>query len=560
MSDSEPFKASASVEGKTPSVAPSDSSDVRRSVPAAVEGDTAALVQQLTVGKIIDGKYKIDGIIGKGAMGVVLAATHVHLKERVALKFLSTSSSVQSEDFRQRFRREAQVSAKLKNEHITRVLDVGMWREQYPFMVMDFLVGQDLRVVLNNAPDRRLPAGCALDYIVQVCEGLAEAHSHGIVHRDLKPSNLFITKRQDGSDLVKILDFGISKWNEQREGGEDELTQAGVVLGSPKYMSPEQLFGASEVDSRADIWSLGAIFYETLCGRPPYDFPSITRLGAALASGKPPQSLLEIVPDLHPGLEAVVMKCFAIEREDRMPNVAALAGELLDAIGAPFAGQVRQRIGVILDPRKVGDSPLSSSGALALGPQSYKDLALSSSSHSAVTSTGAHRQLSESGASSSTSASGSSQITVPSSRKNVILASAAVAAVAVVSGAIALGTRHHEVPTDTHVATQPTTITSAASAVSTAASSEQKVATGTSASSAASAAPADAAAVTAPTTPAGNRPPPTHWTPPPRNPGNAPKPPPTPATTPTAVAPPPPAPTPTPTTPKNNANPLEDRQ
>ncbi|HEY2512215.1 MAG TPA: serine/threonine-protein kinase, partial [Polyangiaceae bacterium] len=160
-----------------------------RDVPEVVE-ETASLLKLLTVGTTIDGKYKIDEIIGRGAMGVVVAATHIHLRERVALKFLSTKAHGDTSDFHSRFRREAQVSAKLRNEHITRVIDVGVWRERVPFMVMDHLVGYDLRRTLKSSPEGRLPTALALDYVVQMCEGLAEAHAHGIVHRDLKPSNL----------------------------------------------------------------------------------------------------------------------------------------------------------------------------------------------------------------------------------------------------------------------------------------------------------------------------------------------------------------------------------
>jgi serine/threonine protein kinase len=340
--------------------------------------ETAALLKQLTVGTTVEGKYRVDEIIGKGAMGVVLAATHIHLKERVALKFLATRAHAQADDFHSRFRREAQVSAKLRNEHITRVLDVGMWREKIPFMVMDLLTGDDLRRTLRQAPEGRLSASTALDYIVQICEGLAEAHSHGIVHRDLKPSNLFVTKRHDGSDLIKILDFGISKWSAQEDQLE-ELTQTGVVLGSPKYMAPEQLFGSSTVDPRADIWSIGAIFYEMLTGRPPYDFPTLTRICAELAADRPPPTLMGFVPDLPPGLEAVVMRCFARDREHRVSNVAELAGDLLDAVDAPFASQVRQKIGSMLDPKGMGSQLVSSSGAMALGTPNYRSLSMTGS-------------------------------------------------------------------------------------------------------------------------------------------------------------------------------------
>src|ERR1019366_4279735 len=269
---------------------PSDSSNARDALSdqaggAELPGDTAsvdpedpgqALLSDLMVGSVVDGKYRVDQGLGRGAMGVVVAATHLHLGERVALKFLRYRSKAGvPDDFQTRFKREARVSARLKNEHITRVIDVGVWRDHVPYMVMDYLAGTDLRDVINTTSP--MPIGTAIEYTVQVCDGIAEAHANGVVHRDLKPSNLFVTKRPDGSDLVKILDFGISKWS-AGEAAVDELTQTGVVLGSPKYMAPEQLFGSSEVDARADVWSVGAIIYEMLCGRPPFDLPSFTKI------------------------------------------------------------------------------------------------------------------------------------------------------------------------------------------------------------------------------------------------------------------------------------------
>src|SRR6201999_2058367 len=189
----------------------------------------------------------------------VAECEHVELRERLALKFLLTRGNVAGEDFRVRFMREAQVSAKLKGLHIARVVDVGVWLDAIPFMVMEHLEGTDLSRVLRGAG--RLPVDVALEYAIQICEGMAEAHALGVVHRDLKPSNVFVTHQADGTDLIKILDFGVSKWDvPDREAGEG--TQAGLILGSPKYMAPEQMFTASKVDARADIWSIGAVLYQ----------------------------------------------------------------------------------------------------------------------------------------------------------------------------------------------------------------------------------------------------------------------------------------------------------
>ncbi len=392
VSAARPVAAGALVGGAAPQYASSmgpDSSNARdgsrdpsadsTSVDPDEEG--RALLGDLTVGAVVDGKYRVDRVLGRGAMGVVVQATHLNLGVRVALKFLRYRAKAGvNDDFQTRFRREARVSAKLKNEHITRVIDVGVWRDHVPYMVMDYLEGTDLRDIIKASGP--MPIGTAIDYAVQVCEGIAEAHAIGVVHRDLKPSNLFVTKRPDASELVKILDFGISKWS-AGEAAVDELTQTGVVLGSPKYMAPEQLFGSSEVDARADVWSVGAILYEMLCGRPPFDLPSFTKICAELSTERPPPSLVARRADIPPELEAVVMKCFVRTPELRIANVAELAGDILDAVHAPFAETVRNKIAWTLEPKSSRD-PMGASGGMSLQSASYGSILTQSGSRSAV--------------------------------------------------------------------------------------------------------------------------------------------------------------------------------
>ena len=358
------------------------------SVAAWPPEDSPAILAKLGVGTIIEGKYRVDEVLGRGTMGVVVAATHLHLLESVALKFINVRVSSRGEDFRARFRREAQLSAKLRSEHIARVIDVGVWQGGTPFMVMEHLAGMDLRKVIKTRGP--LPLDVALDYVVQVCEGLAEAHGLGVVHRDLKPSNIFITQRPDGSDLVKILDFGISKWSVEEDM--NELTQSGVVLGSPKYMAAEHLFGSANVDARADVWSIGAIFYAMLVGRSPYDFTNIMHLCAELATENPPGSLCDVRPDVPAALDAVVMRCFERDREKRVQSVADLAGDLLDAVDAPFASSVRQSITAALAPRRARD-PLSSTGGHPMATGQYRALNLlgSTSTGAMVSSTTPHK-------------------------------------------------------------------------------------------------------------------------------------------------------------------------
>jgi serine/threonine protein kinase len=338
--------------------------------PSAARGDQATsgvspvsppiTPADLRIGSVVNGKYRIDSILGRGAMGIVAECQHVELRERVALKFLLTTRNVAREDLGVRFLREAQVSAKLRNEHIARVVDVGVWLESVPYMVMEYLEGHDLRATMRR--HGRLPPAIAIDYAIQICEGVAEAHSLGIVHRDLKPSNLFVTSRADGSDLVKILDFGISKWS-LPDSDLGEGTETGIILGSPKYMSPEQIFASSKVDARADIWSLGAIAYEMLTGRPPFDMPTFAQTCAELSTDRLPPSICAQVPEVPPALESAIFRCFERSVEKRTQNVAELAGALLEAAGSPFSGVVRARIDATLASRTGRDGAAKDSAS-----------------------------------------------------------------------------------------------------------------------------------------------------------------------------------------------------
>jgi serine/threonine-protein kinase len=321
--------------------------------------ETASFVDEIqrevTVGTVVAEKYRVESILGRGGAGLVVSATHMDLNEEVALKFLHVTAG--SGDMKMRFRREAQVSAKLKSEHITRVIDVGMWQGSVMYMVMELLKGCDLAQKLKA--EEKLPVANAVDYIIQTVEGLAEAHALGIVHRDLKPANLFLTQRPDGSELIKILDFGISKW--QGANTVDELTKTGVILGSPKYMAPEQVFGATTVDARADIWSLGAILYALLVGHSPYNLPAVTRIIAELASDRSPKTVFELRPDVPKALDAAIMRCLSRDPEQRFQNVAEFASAVLAAVDAPFADTVTGRIRATLE-RSINEDSWSHGG------------------------------------------------------------------------------------------------------------------------------------------------------------------------------------------------------
>ncbi|PKN50132.1 MAG: serine/threonine protein kinase [Deltaproteobacteria bacterium HGW-Deltaproteobacteria-20] len=280
------------------------------------------------IGDVLVGKYKVESILGQGGMGVVIAAMHLQLQERVALKFLRPGAG-RTEEFNARFMREAQVTAKLRNEHIVKVSDVGMLESGAPYMVMEYVSGVDLRTVIKR--EAPLPIPRAVDYIIQACEGLAEAHSFAVVHRDLKPSNLFLTTRRDGTELVKVLDFGISKANLVVSAELEDLTAAGALLGSPKYMSPEQLTNTAHVDERSDVWSLGVVIYEMLAGVPPFVADTHAATCVRVLGTEPPPSLCAKRSDVPPELEAAIFRALERDLTRRTPNVAEFAEDLVDA-------------------------------------------------------------------------------------------------------------------------------------------------------------------------------------------------------------------------------------
>ena len=278
----------------------------------------------LAGGEIIAGKFCVERIIATGGVGVVVAARHLQLGETVALKFLIPQEHRDATDVA-RFVREAQSAVKLKNEHVARVLDVGSLDDGAPYMVMEYLEGSDLdRILRQRGP---LPIADAVDYVMQACEAIAEAHHLGIVHRDIKPSNFFLTKRTDGSPLIKILDFGIAKARAEMQQ-DVSLTKTRTVLGSPVYMSPEQIRSAKSVDHRTDIWSLGVTLYELLADQLPFDGDSITGVAAAVTSDDI-APIRSVRPEIPIGLALIVEKCLAKKLGDRYQSVAEFAAELV---------------------------------------------------------------------------------------------------------------------------------------------------------------------------------------------------------------------------------------
>lgn len=288
------------------------------------------------MGDILADKYRVERVLGQGGMGVVVAATHVNLEELRALKFMLPKVSADSEAVG-RFLREARAAARLKSDYVATIHDIGRLTDGAPYMVMEYLEGDDLEAVLKR--EGKLPIAEAVDHTVQTLAGLAEAHAVGIVHRDLKPANIFITKATDGLSRVKIVDFGISKLTgTAAELSRSDVTQTSALLGSPHYMSPEQLACARDVDSRTNLWSVGVMLYEMLVGDVPFDGPSATAITVAVVKSDPATPASER-PEIPEGLDEVVLRCLAKDPQDRYVHAA----ELVEAL-APFGSKRSRRL------------------------------------------------------------------------------------------------------------------------------------------------------------------------------------------------------------------------
>ncbi len=285
------------------------------------EAQSAPAMPGVGPGVLIAGKYEIIEEIATGGMGVVYLAQQSGLNRSVAIK-LMRASVAGSVDAAIRFTREARIAAQLSSPHIVSVVDIGLTEEGLPFIVMEHLKGRDLESHL--AACGALPVSECIELARQICRGLHEAHSQGIVHRDLKPSNIFLVPEAGGGNRAVLLDFGVSKLTTQADLS---LTQTGTVMGSPRYMSPEQLADSKGVDHRADIWSLGVIIYELLAGTPPYKSNTLVHLVAEILQGRP-QPLREIRPDVPAGLVAIVERCLRREPQERFDNAQALAQAL----------------------------------------------------------------------------------------------------------------------------------------------------------------------------------------------------------------------------------------
>jgi serine/threonine protein kinase len=283
------------------------------------------------VGVLLDGKYQIVRFIGEGGMGTVYEALHAVVGRRFAVKFLH-SELAQQEEILERFKREARTAGALESENIASVVDFGLAPDGIPFIVMELLVGEDLACFL--AREGALPVVRAVNLIIQVCRGLDAAHAAGIVHRDLKPENQFVCRRGDGSDLVKILDFGIAKLSLAGvDGPAASITRTGSTMGTPFYMSPEQARGAKEVDHRADIYGLGVILFEALTGQKPHPGDSYNAILYHILT-QPPTLVTSLRSGLPPDLVDVLQRALSTDPDQRPASAMELARAL-----APYAGR-----------------------------------------------------------------------------------------------------------------------------------------------------------------------------------------------------------------------------
>lgn len=304
------------------------------------------------VGSTIVEKYRVERTLGAGGMGAVLEVTHVTLGHRVALKVLHPGA-VGVGDAIPRFLREARATAALESEHVVRIFDIGTTPEGMPFLVMERLTGIDLDELLSQIGP--LPVGLALECLYQATQGVREAHAAGIIHRDLKPSNLFLGKRADGRPLIKVLDFGISKL-QQDEGQDLRLTETRTIVGSPQYMSPEQVRDARTVSARSDIWALGAILHELLQGKPAFTGDTLPSVCAAIVTDEPAHLTREEIPE---EVDRLRLRCLVKNPAERIASADELLEEL-EILRAFYPAPPLEELSIVFPERSGRQSALSS--------------------------------------------------------------------------------------------------------------------------------------------------------------------------------------------------------
>ncbi|MBK6534517.1 MAG: serine/threonine protein kinase, partial [Deltaproteobacteria bacterium] len=305
---------------------PSTPTAVDGTRPAPALSDAERLLTEARdplLGQLIQDRYLVVRKLGEGGMGRVYEAEHTLVKRRMAIKCLHAQYASNS-DVLGRFLREAQAAGSIGNEHIVDVIDMGRMADGAPFMALEFLDGRDLADVLKEFG--QLPIGRAVRVMRQVCDAVGAAHERGIVHRDLKPENVFLIARGANPDFVKVLDFGIAKFLSGESGG--GRTGTGVMVGTPEYMSPEQIEDTKNVDHRSDLYALGVILYTALAGRPPFRTESIAKLAYEVCT-LPPPPIRDARPDLPPALAAVIEQLLAKTPDARIQSAREVSSDSL---------------------------------------------------------------------------------------------------------------------------------------------------------------------------------------------------------------------------------------
>ena len=319
----------------------------------AVNLDVTALVP----GTVLLGKYRVIGNIGLGGMGVVVAAEHLSLHTKVAVKFM-LPQLVQHESVVRRFVNEARAASRIQSEHVARVLDVGSMTGEglpeggVPYMVMEFLHGRDLSLHVRSG--KRFSVVEAIDIVAQASKALAEAHKEGIIHRDIKPANLFLAE-YEGRTVVKVLDFGISKILDE-EPQEMNLTKTTTVLGSGLYMSPEQMRSAKNVDFRTDVYSLGVCLFELLTGTQPFTADSFSEL-VVKVNIDPPTPLRQYRPDISEAFALALEKAYARRPDDRYQSIQELVRAFEVFADASSAAAIRTVQGIAVAEARASALP-----------------------------------------------------------------------------------------------------------------------------------------------------------------------------------------------------------
>ncbi|WP_394830377.1 protein kinase [Pendulispora rubella] len=335
----------------------------------------------LKVGQLFLGKYRIEKLVGKGGMGAVYAAVDSDLARKVAIKILLPHIA-SSRTAATRFVNEGRAAARIESEHVARVYSAGRTPQGLPFMILELLEGTDVADLLEK--HKRLGVAEAVDIMIDALQAVAEAHRLGIVHRDLKPSNLFLHRRGNGSQVVKVLDFGISKLTQPMSTTSDQgLTATQALLGTPNYMSPEQLLDSKSVDHRTDIWSLGVILYEMLAGTVPFGGPTLRELFSAILHQQT-APLPHLRGDVPAGLQMAIDRCMTRDPQRRIGDAAELARLL-----APFGSGARAPFGRVPfdeEPTTVAAAPLAMPSApqLVSGPGGVRTMTATNEQRLAV--------------------------------------------------------------------------------------------------------------------------------------------------------------------------------